>query len=239
MSPLASILHHRTAPTLSLLTLALGFTGCAHTYNVKVDALHNPNVTSGTSYRIVPHDDVKADFDPAYAEAVQLVESALATRGYFPAATPRDAEMVVEIDLGIGSKRRRAIEDPAFFGMPHLPSANAAKSRPDLAQNLAAGPNQPFSAEPPPITRVSVITVYQKYLTLSARETERATLGLRKPAELWRVNVAIEDAKEDITSCLPVLIVTAIDKIGTSTGERESIRVSDRTPALLATNADP
>jgi len=240
MSSLLPVLQNRLPAASVLLVFALGFTGCAHTYNVKVDALCNPNVTAGTSYRIVPHDDVKADFDPVYAEALQLVEAALASRGYYSAANPRDAEMVVEVDLGIGSKRKRAIDDPEYFGMTNLPpAAVSGRNRSDLAQNLVPGSNEPVTPVPPPPTRVTVITLYEKYLTLSARETQRATLGLRNPVELWRVNVSVEDDKEDVTSCLPILVVTAIDKIGTSTGARENVRVSDRAPTVLIANADP
>src|SRR5690606_19044111 len=113
----------------------------------------------------------KADFDPAYAEAVQLIEAALAARGYFPAAVPREAEMVVAVDLGIGSKRKRAIEDPELFGYPVPQPVAPAKGRNEVAPDLPVDPE--LVATPAPRhTRVSVITFYQKYLTLSARETE-------------------------------------------------------------------
>jgi len=239
MSPLSCLLQNRSVLASAATAIALAFTGCAHTYNVKVDALCNPDVAAGASYRIVPHDDVKADFDPAYVEAVQLVETALSNRGFYPAASPHDADMVVEIDVGIGSKRKRAIEDPEFFAAPPLPQATTARTRGESTPILANGFNQAPVPEAPPPTRVTVITVYQKFLTLSARETERATHGLRNPVELWRVNVSVEDSSEDVAPCLPVLVATAADKIGTSTGARQNIKVSRSVPEVLLANSEP
>lgn len=236
MSPnFASALSRYLAAGFAL-AFAVGFSGCAHSYSVKIDALANPNVTPGASYRIVPKDAVKADFEPQFAHAVQLIETALATKGYFPAETIRDAEMVIEVDFGIGSKRKRVTEDVDLFNPSHAASSrsSATPPSPTTSSTLVAGAALP---EEPPETRVTVITFYEKFLSLSARETQHATGGRRKPVEVWRITVAVEDANPTVDECLPVLVATATDNLGTSTDARTSIRVSGKRPtAVLAHN---
>jgi hypothetical protein len=245
MSPkFASAPLRRQFAASSLLVFAvLGFSGCAHTYHVKVDALSNPNATAGASYRIVPRDAVKADFEPQYAHAVGLIETALATKGYFPAESIRDAEMVIEVDFGIGSRRKHVTEDVGLFGGLPPPTASSRNSPTPGAQNIS-NPSSGLLAEPeplppPPTTRVTVVTLYEKFLSLSARETSAATHGLRKPAELWRVTVAVEDAKQTVEECLPVLVMTATDRLGTTTAARTSVRVSDKSPSAVFANNAP
>ncbi len=234
MSPKFSSHLPRFLVAGTMLAFALDFAGCAHTYSVKVDALCNTEVTPSTSYRLVAHDDVKADFDPQYQDKVQLIENALASRGYYEAEAPRDAEIVVEVDFGVGSRRKSTIDEDCLLadGM----RTPAPQVRPHVSRNPTLTPN-PAPALPPP-TRVTVITLYEKFLTLSARETEKATRGLRKPVELWRVNVAVEDTKQTVDDCLPVLVFTAIDKIGTSTEARERVRVSDRAAGVLLATSE-
>jgi len=232
MSPNPASGPLRCLTASSTLFLILGLTGCAHTYRVKVDALCNADVAAGASYRIVPKDDVKADFDLNFAHSLQLIESALAARGLYRADDPRDADMIIEVDYGIGSRRKRVTESVDLF------NASPANRTAHLDPRAQATPASNFDAtgQPAPevpVTRVTVITVFEKYLSLSARETSRATLGLRKPVELWRVTVAVEDTRETVDESLPLLAITAAERIGTNTNAREAIRVSGK-PMLVA-----
>lgn len=215
--------------------LPVFFSGCAHTYRVRVDALVNPDVPAGLTYHLVPKDDVKADFDLNFAHALQVIETALDARGLQRTDSARDADMIVEVDYGVGSQRRSVSEDLDFFpGWRTRTPAQAAAATP-----VQAASNQPLAAplptaepEPVPATRVSVVTMYEKYLTLSARETSRATFGLRAPVELWRVRAAVEDESTNAADCLAVLARTAAERIGTSTTEKQIVRVSDRSVLL-------
>lgn len=239
MPPFLASALFRCCTAASLLVGAAGFSGCAHTYNVKVDALCNPQVTAGSSYRLVPRDEVKADFDPNFAHAVGLIETALASRGYFRAADPHAAETVIEIDFGVASSRKRVTEDLDLFYEGSLPAgAGAPNLRAQATAPLGAPVTVATPPDEPPPTRVTVVTVYEKFLTIAARETPRATSSGRKPAEAWRITVAVEDSHPTVDECLPVLILTAADKLGTSTGARQNIRVSDRSPAAVVMAAN-
>lgn len=215
--------------------LAAAFSGCAHNYHVKVDALCNPDVAAGTTYRLIPHDEVGADSNPNFDEAVRLVEAALAARGLHPARSPAEAELVIELDFGHGSRRRSVVDNVDLLGTPLVPPTPPLQDG-TPAEAVAYMQGAQVLAAPPP-TRTTVITFHEKYLTLSARETERATLGLRKPVELWRVKVTVEEPDATIDACLPVLVLAAANTIGTSTETRTLVRVAEEAPEVLLARA--
>ena len=234
MSPILSVGPARFLAAGSLLALAVGFAGCAHTYNVRIDALHNPDVTGGATYRIVAKDDLKSDFDQNYAQTVALVETALAVKGLHLADNPRDADVIIEVDYGIGSRRRTVTHEPSLFSTfePAKRSSSGTNTLVPGAPVTQPEANQPVQA------RIAVVTFYEKFVTLSARETVRATHGQRPPVELWRVTATVEDEKKTMDECMPVLVTTASEKIGTTSLRRELVRRSEKTPAIVATNSD-
>jgi hypothetical protein len=213
--------------------------GCARTYDVKVDAIHDPQVTGGNSYRIVAKEPSLQERDPNFDQAVALVKNVLSGKGMYEAPNPADAEVVVEIDYGVGPRRTKIETEP---GMEMIdPMARLGVMDPIRASD----PRMPRTADGRPVTiidkedTVRASSVYDKHLSIAARQvTAPSASGEQRLRELWRVEVAIEDEKDDLASVLPVMAGAAVDYIGVNTGSRQVVRVSESgEPVSFATGS--
>lgn len=212
--------------------LVAGLSGCAHqVYNVKVDAIQNPEISTGYSYRIVARDAARAQNDPRHTEAVSLVKAALAGRGMYEAADPSRAEVEVFVDCGVGPQRLKLVPFDAGWepSVARAPLAIIPIRKADGSTSYAAVPAEQLDLDGTlnglPVMRGA--HVFEKYLTITAREAAVAVRGARKPAEAWQVQVSVEDMKDTLDGYLPILAGAAADYLGTSTGKSERLRLRD------------
>ena len=70
------------------------------------------------------------------------------------------------------------------------------------------------------------VTVYEKYLRLSARSTEPVAEGRPAP-EVWTVDITSEGESRDIRKNLPVLVAASIDYIGKDSHGQKTIKMKD------------
>ncbi len=197
---------------LSFAACALLLAGCARVYDVKVDAMRNPEVHPGHSYRITVKDHGREVGDAKQQRAAALVRKALAGHGMYEAEDPADAEVSVEVDYAVGAQRTVAQSTPVddqYYIFDRY--GGRIPSRPVLT------------------SEVTVQTVYEKKLTIVARENVPPEDGReRPPRELWRVEVRVDDAKDSVDEVLPVLVGAALDHIGTDSAQARSKRISDK-----------
>ena len=203
-------------PALGVATAALLLAGCAQVYDVKVDAMQNREVQPGHSFRIVVKEQGGAS-EKSQERAVALVRNALSGHGMYEAEKPEDAEVVVEVDYDVGPRRTVVQSEEPMLG---LDTPATARMR---------GPyGTPMITERYP-SAVITRQVYEKKLTIVARESRRATDGTeRAPRELWRVEVKVDDEKDRVDDVLPVLVGAAVDHIGTDSATQRTKRVSDK-----------
>jgi hypothetical protein len=190
---------------------ALLASGCARVYDVKVDALRNPEVQPGHSYRITVKDHGRQTEEREQQRAAALVRQALAGHGMFEAENPDDAEVAVEVDYEVGPQRRVTETDPVADQY--------------VLYDRYGGR---IPAHPVITSEVRVRTVYEKKLTIVARENGSSTDGKeRPPRELWRVEVRVDDGNDSVDEVLPVLVGAAVDHIGTDSAQAQNKRISD------------
>lgn len=84
-----------------LLALVVALSGCATTYNFKVDAIANPDVKPGTSYKIANVNSGGEPNDLRTQEAGGWVKTALSGKGLYEAPTMEDADLIIELEYGI------------------------------------------------------------------------------------------------------------------------------------------
>jgi hypothetical protein len=70
------------------------------------------------------------------------------------------------------------------------------------------------------------VTVYEKYLKLSARENKPAVEG-RPPTEVWAVDITSEGESRDVRKALPILAAASIDYVGKDSLGQKTIRIKD------------
>jgi len=193
---------------LALCAVAGWLSGCATTYDVKVTALRSPEAAPCRTYRLVSAVEGRETYDPQYPSVAAVVEQALAAHGLFAASRPEWADIVVKVDFGVGPCRLKKTAEPGDGGasMIYYPD----KSSGPISEST--GTIVPASA----LKRVNV--VWEKRLLVFAREnTMGGNTGCDSGAELWRVEVAIEDSTQSFDELLPVLAGAMVDHIDTFT----------------------
>jgi len=216
--------------SLALLCGGLTFAGCSQVYTVKVDAMRTPEVAPRRTYHLVAADPGRNSTDPMFAEAAAMVDRALEARGYFAASHPEWADMIIKLDYGIGQRRLISAPDPS--------ARDAGVSTiflPDRSGDTVAstpGTQVPGTA----FTRV--IAVWEKHLSLVACENSPIA---RHPdqagAELWRVDVSVQDRTPSVRELLPVLATALIDSIDRETNPQTIKRISQSEAAAYVVSS--
>ena len=218
------------AALMAGLSLWLG--GCATTYEVKVDALAKPNNEASVSYEIKNRNPLVADDSLRYKEAAGMVKTALSGKGMYEAPPNTKADMVVDLDYGVGPPqvRRETVSEPVYITLP----GQIRTERVQVGTDSQGRPiYQTITVQDPPTTEFAgfreyqiTVVVYEKYLKLSARENKEMVEG-RPPNEIWTIDVTSEGESRDIRKNLPVLVAASIDYIGKDTKGQKTIRIKD------------
>ncbi|HEX9782890.1 MAG TPA: hypothetical protein VGA56_09215 [Opitutaceae bacterium] len=218
-------------------------TGCARTYDVNVNAIHDPSVVGGKSYRIMSRQPGLEEGDPNYSQAVELVKNALGGHGMYEAPNPENAEVIVLVDYGVGPVRteietERDISSSSSSIDPMMGAGGirgmGRRVDPIMDPNSVLLPSGRVARVLVPEETVRVKQVYDKHLSISAREAKVDPAGTQRTGkELWRVDVTVEQGKDDMVEVLPVLAAAVSDYIETDTGSRQSIRIAEDSPSVV------
>lgn len=206
--------------------------GCATSYDVKVDAITQPKPKEGTaSYRIKNKNPAAEEDNLRYKEATNYVRTALSGHGMYEAPDNVVPDVIVEIEYGVEapSVKMERTSVPIFaqtgggvgYTPVSIPSGNGVIQR-------TVPVYDPPSAELVGYQEVvRPVAVYEKFLHISARENKPKTDGAA-PAEIWSVNTSLEDESKDIRKYLPLLASASMESIGTDTGSRKTIKLKER-----------
>ena len=215
---------------LAATGLALG--GCATTYEVKIDSLAKPNAENAVSYQINNKNPMIAEDSLRYKEASDYVKTALSGKGLYEAPAKVKPDIVVDLDYGIKppESRRETVTEPVYITIP----GQIRQERVQVGTDAQGRPiYQTVTVQDPPTTEFAgyrdyqvTVTVYEKYLRLTARENGPAVEG-RPPAEIWTVDVTSEGQSRDLRKNLPILVAASIDYIGKDTHGQKSIKMKD------------
>lgn len=224
--------RRRGRSLLPVVAAALLLAGCATTHQVKVDSLAKPNAENSISYAIKNRNPLVADDSLRYKEAAGMVKTALSGKGMFEAPPNVKPDLVVDLDYGVGPpiSRRETVSEPVYITLP----GQVRTERVQVGTDSQGRPiYQTITVQDPPTTEFAgfreyqiVVTVYEKYLKLSAKENVEATEG-RPPQEVWTVDVTSEGESRDIRKNLPVLVAASIDYIGKDSQGQKTIRIKD------------
>lgn len=206
--------------------------GCTTTHVVKVDSLAKPKAENSISYEIKNRNPLVADDSLRYKEAANLVKTALSGRGLYEAPPNTKADMIVDLDYGVGPPqiRRETVSEPVYITIPGQIRTERVQVGTD-SQGRAI--YQTITVQDPPTTEFAgfreyliTITVYEKYLKLTARENKEPVEG-QPPSEIWTLDITSEGESRDIRKNLPVLVAASIDYIGKDTQGQKTIRIKD------------
>lgn len=217
---------------IGLLFAGTLLTGCTTTHTLKVDSLAKPKAENSISYEIKNKNPLVADDSLRYKEAESLVKTALSGRGMFEAPPNTKADMIVDLDYGVGPPqiRRETVSEPVYITIP----GQIRTERVQVGTDSQGRPiYQTITVQDPPTTEfagfreyIITVVVYEKYLKLSARENKEPVEG-QPPAEIWTLDITSEGESKDIRKHLPILVAASIDYIGKDTQGQKTIRIKD------------
>jgi hypothetical protein len=206
--------------------------GCANSTLVKVDSLAKPRAEDAISYQIHSKNGTAGDDTLRYKEAAALVRTALSGKGMYEAHDAEKADLVVEIDYGVGPPQTKmeTMSEPVYRVVPGRVVSQTVQVGTDRNGNPIY---QTVTYQEPPTTEFDGyreyqvrVTVYEKYLRLSARENKPAAEG-RPPSEVWSVDITSEGESKDVRKALPVLAAASIDYVGKDSHGQKTIRIKD------------
>lgn len=205
--------------------------GCsARPLQVKVDALSRPAVTaSAQSYRLKSKNPALGEENLRYKEAADYVRTALSGKGLYEAPNSDAADMVVEIDYGMEAPRSKIerVSVPVYAqvgGGVRYDTVPVTDSRGNTTYRTVAVYDPPRSELVGYDDVPRQVTIYEKYLKITARENKPASEG-KPPAELWSVTATAEDESKDLRKYLPVMASATIEYIGRDSSHQTVVRV--------------
>lgn len=217
---------------LGLLGVLLAASGCATSYDVKVDAITQPKPKeAAASYRIKNKNPTTEEDNLRYKEATNYVKTALSGHGMYEAPEDAVPDVIVEIEYGVEapSVRMERTSVPIYsqsgggvkYNPLPVPIANGS-----VLQRTIPVYDAPDSQLVGYQEVVTPVAVYEKFLHISARENKPKTDGAT-PTEIWSVNTTLEDESKDIRKYLPLLASASMESIGTDTGSRKTIKLKE------------
>ncbi len=222
---------------LSTSLIAL-LAGCstASRYEVKVDAISKPSPVATQSYKIKSKDPRLGEENLRYREAAEYVKTALSGKGLYEAASEDKADMIVELDYGMDAPRTKAerVSVPVYAqvgGGVRYESVPVTDSRGNTSFRTVAVYEPPRSELVSYDNVVRQVSIYEKYLKITARENKAASEG-RPPAELWSIHASAEDESKDLRKYLPIMASATIDYIGQDSSSQQVVKVRADGPGV-------
>ena len=205
--------------------------GCSTspTYKVKVDAIAKPAPTPTQSYKLKSKDPRLGEENLRYREAAEFVRTALSGKGLYEAPTEDRADMIVELDYGMESPRSKVerVSVPIYAqvgGGVRYDQVAVTDARGNTSYRTVAVYDAPKSELIGYDDMPRLVTIYEKYLKITARENKPASEG-RPPAELWSIHASAEDESKDIRKYLPIMASATVDYIGGDTSSQKIVKV--------------
>ena len=221
--------HRRSGIGVTAI-VALFATGCGSSaYKVKVDAIAKPSRTETQSYVLQSRDPTLGEENLRHREAADFVRTALSGKGLYEAPSPDKADMVIELDYGMEAPRAKLerVSVPVYAqvgGGVRYESVPVTDSRGNTGFRTVAVYVPPRSEVVGYDEVPRLVTVYEKYMKITARENKAASEG-RPPAELWSVHASTEDESKDLRKYLPIIASATVDFIGQDSSNQKTVKV--------------
>ena len=222
----------RFSVRLAIVLPALLLGGCVTTHELKVDSIAKPRAADAISYEIRNKNPLVADDSLRFKEAAGFVKTALSGRGMYEAPANTKADMIVDVDYGVSPPKvkQEMVSEPVYITVP----GQVRVERIQVGTDSQGRPiYQTVTVQDPPTTQFAgfreymvTVTVYEKYLKMSARENKEASEG-RPAQEIWTVDITSEGESRDIRKHLPILVAASIDYVVKDSQGQKTIRLKD------------
>lgn len=219
---------------IACLTLMAAGCGTASSYQVKIDAISKPVPPPSQSYALKSKDPRLGEENLRYKEAADYVRTALSGKGFYEAPDAERADMIVELEYGMEAPRTKLehVSSPVYAavgGAVRYDTIPVTDSRGNVSYRNIAVYDSPRSELIGYDEVPRQVTIYEKFLKITARENKPAAEG-RPPAELWSVHASAEDESNDVRKYLPIMAAATVDYIGRDSANQQRVKVRADAP---------
>lgn len=222
------------------LGLVLFLSGCATRYQVRLDALSARDsrlAAAGQTYTLVDRSPGSEDNELFFGEVARHLHPVLEKAGYEPAPEGGTADLRIAVKAYLSEPlvETRSFSEPIYYDYP----GRSYLIRIPVVDKDGKFMHYSYSRYwSPPRTRIAgyvdrdrQMTVYDKILKLSARETgpDGGTGD-----EVWSLSVALRSESTDYRAALPIMLVAAEPYIGRRTEGEETVVIREDSPELEA-----
>jgi hypothetical protein len=225
--------------TAGAALLVLFVAGCSTspTYRVKVDAITKPAPVAAQSFKLKSKDPRLGEENLRYREAAEFVKTALSGKGLYEAPNEEKADMIVELDYGMDAPRSKIerVSTPVYAqvgGGVRYDSIPVTDSRGNTSFRTVAVYEPPRNELVGYDEMPRLVTIYEKYLKITARENKAASEG-RPPAELWSIHASAEDESKDLRKYLAIMASATVDYIGQDSSSQKIVKVKGDAPGVV------
>jgi hypothetical protein len=230
-------LFRRVWPALAAAASILLVTGCSTSaYEVKVDSITKPAPGEAQSYTLKSKNPALGEENLRYQEAAGFIKTALSGKGLYEAPSEDRADMIVELDYGMESPRTKTerVSVPVYAqvgGGVRYDTVPVTDVKGNTGYRTVAVYEPPRSELIGYDDMPRQVTIYEKYIRISARENKPAAEG-KPPAELWSVQASAEDESKDVRKYLPILASATAEYIGRDSNHQTTIKVKENGDAV-------
>lgn len=227
-----------------LLFAMLLLTACTARHVSEVNAFSDVSLSTCCAYVLLPAD---AGVDVMSAEWQTLkrqLDRALAARGFYPAATPAQAEIAITAAAGAGESQ--TVSEPGAAQKERFSTAGVSASAPSNnnyrfnndALSTGAGStmetNAPGSAPFAASGRQSrSVRIHEKWLLIRAYDLgERSADG--RYAESWRTVVRSRGPSADLEGTVPFMIAAGTPYLGATLYETKRVTLEENSEQVRA-----
>jgi hypothetical protein len=223
------------SPVVALVVIMAGCS-TSPTYQVKVDAITKPTPANTQSYKLKSKDPRLGEENLRYREAAEFVRTALSGKGLYEAPSEDRADMIVELDYGMEAPRSKIerVSTPVYAqvgGGVRYDSVPVVDSKGNTSYRTVAVYEAPKSELIGYDDMPRMVTIYEKYLKITARENKAASEG-RPPSELWSIHASAEDESKDLRKYLPIMASATVDYIGQDSSTQKVVKVRADGPGV-------
>lgn len=226
-----------TSSIVGSVAFAVVWTGCAtadfSVTNVKVNSFCDPSSLGLQSYYVLPGNPGETESDFQFQEAKSYLEPLLRSKGFQPATTAQNSEILITLSYGLGVPQTYStttsvpVYGQTAGGIHPYNQVSVGANGPQVTSGTIY--QQPSYGVVGQQTRTDTHVVIPAWVRAAAIDT-RVYLRTRQTKAVWDTQAVVAKSNGDLRSTLPIMLAAAKTYLAGNSGQFQNV-------ALTATQA--
>lgn len=204
-------------------------TGCAHVFQVHVDAINDGRPNTPGTYVIVPGDANTPADDLQFREYAMYLGRALQSNGYMPAKEKQTPDLEIYLTYGLGAPRLRSRQYTVpVWGQTgtNVLSWENTHATPSGSSTVSGTNVTPEYGVTGYATQEENYTVYPKYVEVEAYRVKKNVQPGDRLEEVWKTTIHAEGKHKELRHVFPILMAAAAKYLGGNSGGEITVRLT-------------